>query len=289
MAMAYSYGFLGIGGSAAARAGIFASCFIVIAFIQLTISAAYVFQAYTYFRPLQLHLQHPGSNPPREHVEAIQRVIFYVRLSIFSMVVNFACFASFILNLYYMNHAAYICIMCCFAWSRITTSFSQMRAISPKAASSCSIHVWDCSSKKLRIAASPAPRMMNTISSLTGEVVNQSEDLARLAMTINGSGSGTHSPSENRRAHREQEQGLMQLPARTQTRHLDDSAHGSHPRRSWLLRSSRSTLPLPSIEEEEESEEFGAAAPSPPPPCSSHSRSGEAAESGPKGEVTCCR
>ena len=179
IAMAYSYGFLGIGGSAAARAGIFASCFIVIAFIQLIISAAYVFQAYTYFRPLQLHLQHPRSNPPREHVEAIQRVIFYVRLSIFSMVVNTVCFASFILNLYYMNNAAYICIMCCFAWSRITTSFSQMRAISPKPPMNFPSR--GCLPKKLLVAISPAPwpaPRISTVSSLTGEVVNPSGDLA---------------------------------------------------------------------------------------------------------------
>jgi hypothetical protein len=177
--LAYAYSFLGMGGTADSHLKAFVCSFLAIAFIQLTISAAYVLQAYTYFRPLQLHLQHPRSNPPREHVEAIQRVIFYVRLSIFSMVVNFACFASFILNLYYMNHAAYICIMCCFAWSRITTSFSQMRAISPKPPMNFPSR--GCLPKKLLVAISPAPwpaPRISTVSSLTGEVVNPSGDLA---------------------------------------------------------------------------------------------------------------
>ena len=220
--------------------------------VQLSVRIAYVVQAYQYFRPLKLHLQHPESNPPRENVEMIQRVVFFVRLSILSMVGYM--FFYLLVYVYFTlfdesGLAGYTCIVFGLACSRITISFSQMNAIASKATFRQPVSNEGGSASRY---IGPAPL---TISSLTSEMVIPSEDLARLAMTINGSGSGTHSPSENRRAHREQEQGLMQLPARTQTRHLDDSAHGSHPRRSWLLRSSRSTLPLPSIEEESEADE----------------------------------
>ena len=228
--------------------------------VQLSVRIAYVVQAYQYFRPLKLHLQHPESNPPRENVEVIQRVVFFVRLSILSMV-GYMFF--YLLLYYYFTYsdasglAGYTCIVFGLACSRITISFSQMNAIASKVTFRQPMSNERGSDSRY---IGPAPLI---ISSLTSEMEKPSEALARLALIARGSGSGSNSlPTEEvSNALPKREEGRQNGGENKQSsesgvgstsRGSRSNSHRSRSPKSTEKKSTSRSSPLPSIEEGEE-------------------------------------
>ena len=103
--------------------------------VTLAVNVAYVAEAYKYFRPLQLHIRHPGSNPSKEHVQKIERVVFYVVVSIIS-----TSLVSIALMIWTINRLCYPEPLWAFAlelgvvvWCRCLANYSQMKAITPSA------------------------------------------------------------------------------------------------------------------------------------------------------------
>lgn len=235
--------------------------------VQLSVRIAYVVQAYQYFRPLKLHLQHPESNPSRRNVEVIQRVVFFVRLSILSMV-GYMFF--YLLLYYYFTYsdesglAGYTCIVFGLACSRITISFSQMNAIASKVTFRQPMSNEGGSDSRY---IGPAPLI---ISSLTSEMEKPSDTLARLALIARGSGSGSNSlPGLMQRSTTEEVSNA--LPKREEgrqnggenkessesgvgstSRGSRSNSHRSRSPKSTEKKSTSRSSPLPSIEEGEE-------------------------------------
>ena len=228
--------------------------------VQLSVRIAYVVQAYQYFRPLKLHLQHPESNPPRENVEMIQRVVFFVRLSILSMVGYM--FFYLLVYVYFTlfdesGLAGYTCIVFGLACSRITISFSQMNAIASKATFRQPVSNEGGSASRY---IGPAPLI---ISSLTSEMEKPSEALARLALIARGSGSGSNSlPTEEvsnalpKRGEGRQNGGENKQSSESgvgsTSRGSRSNSHRPRSPKSTEKKSTSRSSPLPSIEEGEE-------------------------------------
>ena len=228
--------------------------------VQLSVRIAYVVQAYQYFRPLKLHLQHPESNPSRRNVEVIQRVVFFIRLSILSMV-GYMFF--YLLLYYYFTYsdesglAGYTCIVFGLACSRITISFSQMNAIASKVTFRQPMSNERGSDSRY---IGPAPLI---ISSLTSEMEKPSEALARLALIARGSGSGSNSlPTEEvSNALPKREEGRQnggenkessESGVGSTSRGPRSNSHRSRSPKSTEKKSTSRSSPLPSIEEGEE-------------------------------------
>ena len=113
--------------------------FAVVYFLmQVAIGIVYTQQTANYVIPLQKYVRHPDSNPRTEHVAAVRSLVFYLRFSIFAMVIQTI---SMILMFLIIRPRANLrrkdfsslgqVAVAIFAWSRITVSYCQINSIAP--------------------------------------------------------------------------------------------------------------------------------------------------------------
>ena len=158
------------------------SCYYLITF---AVNVAYVIEAYKYFRPLYLHIRHPGSVLSKEHVQKIQRVVFYVFVSIISTFI-----VTFFLMLWAINRLRHPEPLWAFAvnlgsvqYLRCLTNYTLLKAITPSTGLGV-IHILRRLLKGQRghvISQDPAQNIQNFSSNT---IIQNSEDLTQLVRRI---------------------------------------------------------------------------------------------------------
>ena len=153
--------------------------------ITCAVNFAYVIEAYKYFRPLYLHIRHPGSVLSKEHVQKIQRVVFYVFVSIISTFIVTITLMLWAINRLrhpepYWVFAVHISAI---QYLRCITNYALLNAITPSTGLG-GIQILRRLLKRHRghaISQDPAHNIQN----LSPDVIIQnSEDLTQLARRI---------------------------------------------------------------------------------------------------------